>query len=326
MIDAILLTALWITSTVGGATSAAPEIASARPLAPPGPAEVEVWTSDRASFRRGDEVRVYFRSVTDGYVTILRVHTDGRVRILFPRQPWQDNFALGGLQYEIPDSSGRPGTPAFTIDDYPGEGYLLAVFSIRPFDYRYYVANDAWDYSLVAYDGRIAGDPRAALREIADRIIPPGHVDYWSDSVTYTVVPLHTDYPVWDPYMNWCLTSQFVREEAYWGRAALATSPSLAHAGRTPPTWAPSSSKPRSHGGALSGIPRVRDNATPARATGSRRGGALPARLRTPPTGQRRTTARPSPTPTIRARPSRASRPKSGRAVAPPPRYGRGRH
>src|SRR5207244_3890858 len=55
---------------------------------------VEVWT-DRGDdpYASGQGVRVHFRAEQDAYVTILRVDTDGRVRVVFPRQPWEDNFA-----------------------------------------------------------------------------------------------------------------------------------------------------------------------------------------------------------------------------------------
>src|ERR687887_74546 len=89
---------------------------------------VEVWTNRGDDpFTSGQRARVYFRADQDAYVTILRVDTDGRVRVLFPREPWEDNFARGGRDFEV---DGRTlGSDAFTIDDYPGVGYLFAVAS-----------------------------------------------------------------------------------------------------------------------------------------------------------------------------------------------------
>src|SRR4051794_29091966 len=64
---------------------------------------VELWTNrgDGAVFTRGDRVRMFFKLDKDAYVTIFRVDTDGRVRVLFPREPWEDNFARGGREFEV---------------------------------------------------------------------------------------------------------------------------------------------------------------------------------------------------------------------------------
>src|SRR5467141_3773149 len=96
--------------------------------------KVELWTNrgDAAVYTRGERVRLYFRLDQDAYVTIFRVDTDGRVRVLFPREPWEDNYARGGEKYEV-----RPYGDhwAFSVDDYPGEGYIFAVASIDPYNY-----------------------------------------------------------------------------------------------------------------------------------------------------------------------------------------------
>src|SRR2546422_3380370 len=75
----------------------------------------EVWTNRGDDpYGSGQSVRVYFRADQDAYVTILRVDTDGRVRVLFPREPWEDNFARSGRDYEVLNGSDRA---AFYIDD-----------------------------------------------------------------------------------------------------------------------------------------------------------------------------------------------------------------
>src|SRR5690349_4561256 len=103
---------------------------------------VEVWT-DRGDdpYGRGQGVRVHFRADQDAYVTILRVDTDGRVRVLYPREPWEDNYARGGREYEVLNGSDRA---AFYIDDYPGEGYVFAVTAADPFVYDAVESGDHW--------------------------------------------------------------------------------------------------------------------------------------------------------------------------------------
>ena len=178
---------------------------------------VELWTDrgDGSVFSRGDRVRVFFKLDKDAYVTIFRVDTDGRVRVLFPREPWEDNFARGAREFEV---DGRQlNTDAFTIDDYPGVGYLFAVASADPFVYDGIESGDHWDYRVIA-DGRVRGDPYVALTELAQRIVPAEYADWDYDIVSYNVgqhydyprflcYDCHTyvSYPYWDPYYNSCV-------------------------------------------------------------------------------------------------------------------------
>src|SRR3989441_11231570 len=59
-------------------------------------ARIEVWTNRGDDpYGSGQSVRVYFRADQDAYVTILRVDTDGRVRVLFPREPRSEERRVG---------------------------------------------------------------------------------------------------------------------------------------------------------------------------------------------------------------------------------------
>ncbi|MGD2134968.1 MAG: DUF4384 domain-containing protein, partial [Gemmatimonadales bacterium] len=148
---------------------------------------------ERAYFGRGDDVELRVRTDVDGYVTIFRVDTDGRIRVLYPREPWADNFVRGERTHTVPDPYGRAdGT--FTVDDYPGVGYLLGVVSRDPFAYGAYVLNDHWDYRTIASRGRIAGDPYVALAAIVRQMLPQGYTMYGYDIVPYFVERRY-DYP-----------------------------------------------------------------------------------------------------------------------------------
>jgi hypothetical protein len=190
---------------------------------------VELWTNrgDGAVYTRGDRVRTFFKLDRDAFVTIFRVDTDGRVRVLFPREPWEDNFARGGREFEI---DGRAsGGDAFTIDDYPGVGYLFAVASADPFVYDGIESGDHWDYRVIA-DGRVRGDPYVALTDLAQRIVPEGYSDWDYDIVSYNVerhydyprflcYDCHTyvSYPYWDPYYNSCVRFRiFVYDDPWY--------------------------------------------------------------------------------------------------------------
>ena len=178
---------------------------------------IELWTNrgDGAVYTRGESVQLYFRLDQDAYVTIFRIDTDGRVRVLFPREPWEDNFARGGREFQVDGS--QLGRDAFAIDDYPGVGYLFAVAAPDPFVYDQIERGDHWDYRVIA-DGRVRGDPYVALTDLAQRIVPEGYADWDYDVVTYNV-ERHYEYPrflcydchsyvsysYWDPYYYSCV-------------------------------------------------------------------------------------------------------------------------
>jgi hypothetical protein len=184
---------------------------------------ITIWTNhDEDPYRRGDEARVYFKAETDGYVTVLRVDTDGRVRVLFPREPWEDNFARGGRTFEVLDRNDH----AFQVDDYPGVGYVFAVSSPDPYRYDDFVRGDHWDYRLIA-DGRVRGDPYVSLTEFASQIAGPGEYDY---DITQYYVEQHYDYPrfvcydchsyvsysYWNPYHYSCNRFRIVIYDDYY--------------------------------------------------------------------------------------------------------------
>jgi hypothetical protein len=204
----VLLTAL------GGHPQPAPVL--------PGPdrPRVEVWTNRGDDpFHTGEDARVYLRADRDAYVTIFRVDTDGRVRVLFPRDPWDDDFVRAGREFEV--AASRTGD-AFDVDDYPGVGYIFAVASADPFDFDQILSGDHWDYRVIA-DGRVRGDPYVALTDLAQRIVPAGYDD-WDYDITPYYVERRYDYPrflcydchsyatfsYWNPYDYSCVRFRIV--------------------------------------------------------------------------------------------------------------------
>ena len=187
---------------------------------------VELWTNHgNAVYTRGQKARVYVRADRDAYITIFRVDTDGRVRVLFPHDPWEDNFARGGREYEIQGPGGRD---AFHVQDYPGVGYVFAVASADPFSFDPILTAGHWDYRVIA-DGRVRGDPYVALTDIAVQILPPDYADWDYDIVPY-YVERHYDYPrflcydchsyasrvYWNPYYYSCTSFRIVIYDDPW--------------------------------------------------------------------------------------------------------------
>ncbi len=184
---------------------------------------VEVWTSAEV-FEQGDRAHVWFRSEEDAFVTVFRVDTDGRVRVLYPQRPRHNNFVPAGYRLEVWSPSQEQDRYAFTVNDFPGTGYIFAVASRVPLDYREFVNGEHWDYRSIGHHGRIAGDPYVALTAMVERMVPATAYDEYS----YDIYPYHVGgqydyprflcydchsyvaYPTWDPYQQSCARFRIV--------------------------------------------------------------------------------------------------------------------
>ena len=204
---------------------------------------VTVWSDRAEPYRRGEAARVYIRVDEPSYVTVLRVDTDGRLRVLFPREPWADPYVRDEDRLEV---TGTRGGRSFMVDDDPGVGYLFAIAASEPFDFRDITRGDYWDYRLID-GGRIQGDPYVRLTDLAARIAPDGDYDY---DISPYYVDQRYDYPrfvcydchayasyrEWDPYRSSCSRYRVVVRDdpryypyRYGGRNVVADRP--AHPG-----------------------------------------------------------------------------------------------
>jgi len=195
-----------------GFTASHPPVRSTpRGTSGPVASRVTLWTDRDDPYLRGEGARVYLSTDQPAYVTVLRVDTDGRLRVLFPREPWGDTFVRDHRTFEV---TGSRGGRSFIVDDDPGLGYLFAVASPHPFDYDAIARGDYWDYRLIE-GGRIRGDPYVTLTDLAERIVPDGEYDY--DVVSYYVdrrydyprfvcydCHAYASYDEWDPYGAAC--------------------------------------------------------------------------------------------------------------------------
>jgi len=179
---------------------------------------ISVSLDAESPYQRGDDAHVYLVTEVDAYVTVVRIDTDGRLRLLFPLDPWEDNWVRGGKRVEV---LSRNRGSAFRISDYAGVGYVFAVASPDPFDFQAITRGDHWDYRTVADDGRVRGDPYVAIGDLADKITPGGEYDY---DVAEYYVEQHYDYPrfacydchsythytLWNPYTTYCTSFRIV--------------------------------------------------------------------------------------------------------------------
>jgi hypothetical protein len=174
---------------------------------------IQLWINERR-FLPGDRAKVQVRTEYDGYLIVLHVDPEGRLRMLFPIDPDKDNFVRGGKKYEV---RGRGGREAFEGDG-KGRGAVYAAVSRDPFRFDGYIINDHWDYRALA-PSRLGDDPEPELNELVQRMAQSSF-DY--DVVTYEVVdrssyaseyyPRHYGSSYYDP---WCY--RFSCGHSYYG-------------------------------------------------------------------------------------------------------------
>ena len=157
-------------------TAGAPPAVAAVQDDPP----IRITLNNDRHFRRGDRTKVQVRVDDDGYLLVLHADPDGRVRVLFPLDPSDDNFVRGGRSYEI---RGRGDREAFSVDVSSGDGAVYAAISRDPFRFDGFVTGDHWDARAIS-DEPLQRDPEPELNELVGRM-STGRYEY--DIVSYDV-------------------------------------------------------------------------------------------------------------------------------------------
>jgi hypothetical protein len=156
-------------------TTAPAPLAAASADDPP----IRLWINERRFFP-GDRAKVQVETEYDGYLIVLHVDPEGRLRVLFPIDPDKDNFVRGDKKYEV---RGRGGRETFAGDG-KGRGAVYAAVSRDPFRFDGSVAADHWDYRALS-PSRFSDDPEQELNELVQRMAQSSF-DY--DMLTYEVV------------------------------------------------------------------------------------------------------------------------------------------
>ena len=129
------------------------------------PLPVRVWRADST---------VYVSLREPGHLVLLHVDAIGRIRVLFPLTP-DEGTAISGsgpLAVDLPPTAqGNPST-------------FVAVRSRWPFEFAALQGGPTWNYHDAFLLQPTAGDPLAALLDIADRVTDGRPYDY--GVVTYT--------------------------------------------------------------------------------------------------------------------------------------------
>ena len=160
---------------------------------------VRVWFNADGNYGFADRAKVYAKSATDGYLIVLRADPDGRVRVLFPLDPRDDQRVAAGKKYEL---KGRGGREAFITGDTTGHGTVLAAVSSSPFLVDRFARDGHWDTrALSALSAAQKGedDAEAVLRSVVEQMKPNGaRLEY--AVATYVVSERYARDRYTDPY------------------------------------------------------------------------------------------------------------------------------
>ncbi|HSD33277.1 MAG TPA: DUF4384 domain-containing protein [Gemmatimonadales bacterium] len=128
---------------------------------------VRVWLPDSTP-SVGDAAQVYVALRDTSHLVVLHVDPSGRIRVLFPRSPTASDLVPGGETFAV---GGIEEGLTFRVPG-PGIGTILAVrASARtPFRFEGLATGSGWDYEHALLLQPTAGNPFAALLDIADRI------------------------------------------------------------------------------------------------------------------------------------------------------------
>ena len=189
---------------------------------------IRLWINNDRHFERGDRAKVQVETDDDGYVVVLHADPDGRVRVLFPIDPGDDNFLRGGHRYEL---RGRGNRESFTVDVSSGQGAVYAAYSRDPFRFDDFVQGDHWDYRALNAT-RLGTDPEPDLTDLVRRMAG-GRFDYdilrydvyygtsYYSSTYYSPAPLLVRRSYYDPF---CEFSWDCDPYYYTGRSGLSVS------------------------------------------------------------------------------------------------------
>ena len=208
----------WLTLLL--ATTAVDRSVAAQEAA--GALEARVWLDrgDEPVLRRGEDVRVYYRTGEDAFAAIFRIDTDGRVSLIYPQHPDAADVVRGRRDYRLL----FPHAPAWRVDEDPGVGYLFIVASPEPLDFSRFPFDERYGWDLSSVGEAVYSDPYVAIDDYVAQIVPAwDQVPYALDFVTYSVGETHSyprflcydchayqRYSSWNPYEYTCETYRVV--------------------------------------------------------------------------------------------------------------------
>jgi hypothetical protein len=148
------------------------------PEAPP----IDIWL-DQSRYDAGATIRPHFQTEPGAYVTIVRVTTDGQLRVMYPSRPGRQ----APQPYRAANDNLVPysGVTAFGISESSGTGFIFAIASYRKFDFESFSFGDSWNNARLANSGRY-GNPFDIVRRFIDETLDE-RADFSMDYATYEV-------------------------------------------------------------------------------------------------------------------------------------------
>ena len=127
---------------------------------------VRVWTEpgEGSLVLPGENVSVRFRTDDDAYVVVYVIDTRGRVRVLFPENPYDDGFVRGGNVVRLP---GRGAGYRLMVSGPAGVERIVAMASDRPLVGRW---QRFADVDAIRQDGLLG--PRLVKAPVKPNLIP----------------------------------------------------------------------------------------------------------------------------------------------------------
>lgn len=141
---------------------------------------VQVRLDEGGDYYPGHDAQVDVRTEYDGYLLVLHVDPAGRLRVLFPLEPFDDAFVEGGKKYELVNRGGRG---SFYVGDVDGIGAVFAAHSDWPFHLNAFAEDHRWDYQALVIPPE--GDVETALVDLVAKVTYDGWFEY--DLVEYEV-------------------------------------------------------------------------------------------------------------------------------------------
>lgn len=138
---------------------------TAQVAAHPAKLGLRAWLADTV-LPVGAPARVYVQLDDSGYLALLHVEPSGRIRVLYPAHPTDPDYVPGGVPFVV---EGVTDSTTFRVAA-PGTGTLLAVRSWTPLRFDDLADGNRWDYARALLLQPTAGNPFAALLDIADRM------------------------------------------------------------------------------------------------------------------------------------------------------------
>lgn len=93
--------------------------------------DVDVWLNKECGspFYTEEKVKIFFKTDTDGYVTLYDIDTQGNVLVIFPNRHTPDNFVRAGQTFQIP---AEQASYNLVVEGPEGIEYIEAMASVDP--------------------------------------------------------------------------------------------------------------------------------------------------------------------------------------------------